>query len=667
MLGNKTKLIAALMLCQFLAGARWYKENLAYGMRDTILFYLAHSPSDPDTLYLSSIDGYVFSSHNRGISWNEARIIVKQQAFFGAIRPAASPSGVPISAAAVMSDPLMQDDTSYDMRRNLSFPVGATGASFLDAGNQPNEFDAVAGIGNVPKPEVFGLTDTAGSLGGCAAAKLGIALKTGAPRLKGMLRAWGYASVGMNLQQLLVEKGVEPTWVNHIGVHPTDPNTAIAATSMGTYRTTDGGIGWLPVFAGTNKGERDGQHAHYHPVDGNKVYLGTQNGLFISDTGGDRWSRVSGTQLEGAVVKWIEPIVTAEGEVWVYAASTIGGFLSRDGGDSWKWIFFETLPETNFVTSIAVDRQNPEHVLFGTADGPFVTYDAGRNWERSGGLLFTATYIPRILMDPDDGSHAITCTELNVWETFDGGRTWSIIYIDNGDWKIRNITYDPHDKSLLWVITSGEVLRLSTRAPVTSKSEREQLFREAFDREPGEHQVLDAVFRTFYIHPGVQGRMRETYALYDELLPQVSFVAGYFSYHADSDLSVPIYDQVLDGTSVMEKNADFGGPYAAVLLTWNFANVVFDFDAINYGRIFGAAVGSMYNMKFQVARYYNERLRLMRKLMVDPPDDLSAHVDASLRYQELTEHLNALTGGLYDPVVEQIHQGGIPWLVNLQH
>ena len=667
MLGNTTRLIAALILCQLLAGARWYKENLAYGMRDTILFFISQAPSDPNTLYLSSIDGYVFSSHNAGISWNEARIIVKQQAFIGANRPAPTATGVPISAAEIMSDPLMQDDTSYDMRRNLSFPVGATGASFMDASNQPNEFDAVPSMGSIPNPEVFGLTDSAGSLGGGNAAKLGVALKTGAPRLKGMLRAWRYPSVGMNLQQLLVEKGVEPTWVNHIGVHPNNPDIAIAATSMGTYRTTDGGIGWLPVFAGTNKFERDGQSVAYDPVNPDKVYLGTQNGLFISTTGGDRWSRVTGTQLEGAVVRWITPILTAEGEVWVYAGSTIGGFLSKNGGDTWKWIFFETLPETNFVTSVAVDQQNPEHVLFSTADGPFVTYDAGKNWERSGGLLFTATYIPRILIDPDDGEHAIACTELNIWETFDGGRTWSIIYVDNGDWKIRNISYDPHDKTLLWVITSGEVLKLTTKPPVTTKSDREKLFREAFSKEPREHQVMDAVFRTLYIHPGVQGRMRDTYALYDELLPQVSFVVGYFSYHSDSDMGVPIYDHLLNGTAAMEKQADFGGPYGAMLLTWNFANVIFDFDAINYGRIFGAAVGSMYNMKFQVARYYNERLRLMRKLMVEPPEDLSALVDASLRYQELTEHLNALTGGLYDPVVEQIHSGGIPWLVNLQH
>lgn len=659
-----SSLVALIVVCQFLSGALWYKENLAFGLRDSILLFMAFSQSNKDSIYITTTDGYVFSSHNGGKSWNEARLIVKGKPFFGAIRPAGRTTGVPISAANVIKGCKKHGHGKRALGDALSFDFGTTGVEFLDRDDRPSPFHT-AQVSGLVDPGNHEVMDVAGSAGGAGAAKLGVALKSGAPRLKGMLRGKRLPSVNMNLQQLLVEMGVEPTWINRLDIHPENHLKAIAATSMGTYMSTDGGIGWLPIFAGTDKRERDGQAIRFDPVNPDIIYLGTQSGLFISDNGGNRFSRVSGTQLEGAYVTWIEPVVTPSGDVWVYAGSTIGGFLSKDQGKTWRWIFFETLPETNWVSSIAVDLTDPAHVLFSTYDGVFVTFDEGANWERSGGLMFTSTFLPRILADPKDGQHAITATERNIWETRDGGRTWSVIYMDNGDWIIRNIAYDPHEEGTLWVVTSGELLRLRQKRPAASRSQRENVFRSALAVEPREYEVFDTAFRNFGIDPGYQVAMRKK-ATIRTLIPEVRLVGGYFSVKTSATIDVLPWKlaQGVNLDNVYQRGSGYSTAYVGVMLWWDLQDLLFDFDQMSFGRTFGTAVGRMNSMKFELARYYNERIRLMRVLIIEPPEDLMAYMDVHMRFQELTEHLNALTGGLYESFLKKMRQGGVPWLAN---
>ena len=659
-----TILVVIVLLAQVLAGATWYKENLAYGLRDSTFLFLSFSESDPQTMYLSTIDGFVFSTHNGGLAWSEARIVVKSQAFFGKIRcwPGAS---VPLG----MSDALkgLQGNFGYggfDLTKQFAFDYDgqAGNVDFLETGIDSMAYDKA----NPPmfiNSSGFKVQDSAGSRGQGDTAKLGVALGGGAPRLKGMLRGRG-VSVGMNLQQLLVMMGVEPTWVNHIGVHPADPNIAIAATSMGTYKTTDGGIGWIPVFGGTDRWERDGQHARFDPIDHNRIYLGTQKGLFISSTGGDRWERVSGTQLEGAYVKWVEPVLTPDGEVWVFAGTAIGGFLSKDAGETWRWIFFETLPETNFVTSIAVDKNDPNHIFFSTRDGVFVTFDCGEKWDRTGGLLFTSTFVPRIVVDPTDGAHAIAATEMNVWETYDNGKTWQVLYIDNGDWWVRNIALDPHEDGVIWIVTSSEILRLTPYRKATTQTGREGMFQAIVRKEPTEYQIMDAMFRNLYIHPGVQTKYRRK-ATGSFLTPEVSIVGGYFNMRSAGSIGVHPYTNLIYGAPMIERGMEYQGGYVALMAWWDLTGLFFDFDELNFGRIFGAIIGSMYHSKFEIARYYNERVRLLYKLVVNPPEEYQSHVDAAMRYRELTEHLDALTGGLYADHLAEVRKGGIPWLEGL--
>jgi len=658
------RFVLLLVSAQFLSAAVWYKENLSFGLRDSILLFMAKAPSDPSTIYLGSLDGFVFATRNRGLAWNETRLIVQAYPFFGALRPQSSGSGVPLSASDALAGNVAAGTGSFALQDTFSLPYGATSEEFLDSVPYPTAYDPVQMPG-LSVPGAFTIEDDAGGFSaGDDFARLGVGLKGSAPRLKAMLRTVMAPSVGMNLQQILVEMGIEPTVVNHIDVHPLRAEVALAATSMGLFKTEDGGIGWVPIFGGTSRNERDAQHVRFDPLDPSRIYLATMEGFFISDNAGERFYKVPGTLLEDIWVRWIEPAVTADGLVIIVAGTPWdGGWISEDRGNTWKQFFVETLPEANNVTSAAVDASDPDHVMLTTYDGMFQTKNRGRSWERAGGLLFTGTYLPRVVLDPARAGRSLACTERNVWESTDWGSTWRILYADDGDWYTRTLALDPKDPESVWVLTSAEVLRLSTAKP-RGRSEREAVFREALSHEPSQSQVLAAAVGNLGVGPARRNEL-EWRANAANLLPRVNLVGGYLDAEWDAGLSIESWKQAYGVDRIYSRDGHISTPYAAVMLWWDLSDLLFERNMVSHGRVFDASLIGMTNVKYEIVRYCEERARLMRVLIVDPPADESARIDASLRFRELTEHLDVLTGGLFQDQVQEIYRGGIPWLDTL--
>jgi len=656
------KVLLLALSAHVLTAATWYRENLSFGMRDAILQVMALSPSDPSTIYLGSTEGYAFATGNRGLSWNEARLIVDAWPYFGAIRAQPGVSGVAISASDTLGRVLDTGVGSSQLSDSMTFDYDTTDMDYLDASPYPTAYDAAVlpGLGGVGD---FTVRDQArgGEAGDDSA--LGVALGDTAPRLKQMLRGEGADSVGMNLQQLLVEMGVEPTYVNYVDVHPSNPAVALAATSMGLFSTEDHGISWVPLFGGTNRDERDAQHVRFDPGNPDRIYLATMGGFFLSVNRGERFSAVSGSLLEEEFVTWIEPLARKGKPTLLVAGTADGAYLSTDGGASFTEVFYQSLPEASWISSAAIDPNDPGHILLTTYDGLFGTGDGGRSWQRLGELEFSGRLVPRAVVDPSDGQHVLACTERNVLESRDGGRTWSHIYMDDGDWYVRTIALSPCDPAAVWVLTSAEVLRL-TRSRPEDRGQREGLLDEVLRKEPTEAQVFARIFATLGVGPerGSQFQMSGSTVA---LLPQVHLVGGYLDVAWDSGVSTEPLKQLYNVDEIFGVRGRMATPYAAAMLWWDLSGLMYDETLVAAGRVFETSLETMSRLKYEAARYFEERVRLIRLLIVDPPEDFMARLDASLRFRELTEHLNALTGGLYDRQLETIREGGYPWLAQV--
>jgi len=118
----------------------------------------------------------------------------------------------------------------------------------------------------------------------------------------------------------------------------------------------------------------------------------------------------------------------------------LGVGLSEDGGESWQPTFgFKSWEMADVTWSL----ENPEMVWVGSASGPYLSMDGGRNWElRRKGMPEPLGYgysamIEKILIDPEDESHLLAFGGSSrrwddhgksnhgaVWESRDGGLEW---------------------------------------------------------------------------------------------------------------------------------------------------------------------------------------------------------------------------------------------------
>ena len=488
-------------------------EDFAAGMRPLTFTWIAFAPTDPKVMYVPTDAGYIFSTTDGGISWTEARVITTAPPFYGSIRPAPTVGGVSINAGDTIGRMgRIGHGSGLDIRGLMFFDYNTTDYDFLDESPKPNAYDPAMFPGSMSNPSFLRLPHDHGIAGGGGLdARLGVGLSAAAPWLQVLLRSMGAPTAAMNMKCLLARRGMEPVFIRMVAVSPKDPSRALAATAMGVFETMDGGVSWQLLYAGSNAGERWANWIAFDPFDPDYVLLATGKGLLRSNDGGERFDLILGTQLSGAWIHSLHFDPVREGRI--LAGSNGGAFESLDGGASWRWIFFETLQASNEVVFVKSHPGDERVIYLATHDGIYKTRDRGETWQRAGGLLFTAEVMTAFHVDPVDGDHLFAATLRTAWESFDGGDTWSVIYINDSDWWVRGIFPDPVDSLAFWMVTTAEVLRLGPRRGDDRAAAAADLIARyraivAASPEPALTDVLDTALRFFHVSTGDRMRIR---------------------------------------------------------------------------------------------------------------------------------------------------------------
>ncbi len=216
-----------------------------------------------------------------------------------------------------------------------------------------------------------------------------------------------------------------PGIIRALRVHPTDGSRVFAGTSVGLFRSLDGGSTWTELTVGLGLGASvSGIEVDSSPVLFASLYAGTNGpGVFKSLDGGEIWSQASaGLPLEPTWALARDP----RAEDTLYAGfDPAGVFKSTDAAGHW-------VPSSGGIAassagSIAVDPTNPR-VAYATASAPSVTRDGGRSWSvidgapiRPGGPIAVARSNGRALYAASSPGSAFT----QVIRSTDGGFSWS--------------------------------------------------------------------------------------------------------------------------------------------------------------------------------------------------------------------------------------------------
>ena len=215
-----------------------------------------------------------------------------------------------------------------------------------------------------------------------------------------------------------------PLFANALAIDPGNPSTLYAANSD-VYRSEDGGAHWThstPI----NFGNVDALAVD--PGSPARVWAAGGGGLFRSDDGARTWDPASISQeVYSLVFDDRRPGTVYAGSYYDiesgYYGYPEGGsiFVSVDAGATF------TKNNENFssaVTAIALDRSHDGALYLGTAStGVFHSTDNGATWEGPPAPPDIGR-VSSLVADPVRPGRLYASTDLGVFRTVDGARTW---------------------------------------------------------------------------------------------------------------------------------------------------------------------------------------------------------------------------------------------------
>ena len=294
--------------------------------------------------------------------------------------------------------------------------------------------------------------------------------------------------------------------IGDVAVAPSDPMVVWVGTGEanlrnstyygnGVYRSLDGGETW------SHRGLMESHHIGrvlIHPTDPETVYVAAQGhlysenperGVYKTTDGGATWVKSLDVRVEGRSIGATEVIMDPEKPDTLYAVTYdrqrfpwsfrvagpgSGIYKTTDAGASWRQLA-DGLPG-GMLGKIGVDvfRRNPR-ILYATVDnqnspgvsdevrkeelfagrkasqptrghGIYRSDDGGESWrlvspagESIGGR---SNYYGQIIIDPNDADH-VYVLGMRVWESRDGGQSWSFPIRYGGDNHV--LWIDPRD------------------------------------------------------------------------------------------------------------------------------------------------------------------------------------------------------------------------------
>jgi photosystem II stability/assembly factor-like uncharacterized protein len=243
---------------------------------------------------------------------------------------------------------------------------------------------------------------------------------------------------------------------------PGDPTTYYAgAASGGVWKTTDGGIRWVPV-SDSMPVAAIGALA-VAPSDPNVVWAGTGeawairdsdvigDGIYKSMDAGKTWAHM-GLDDTGRIGRiLVNP--TNPDVVFACAIGRItapqqerGVFRTTDGGQHWERVLF--VDENTGCSGLSMDARNPRTIWAGTwqvemhpwamlsggpGSGLYVSRDGGSKWTKieAAGLPKSPLGKIDVAVAPSDSNRVYALIQTkdqgSVWRSDDGGSTWRVV------------------------------------------------------------------------------------------------------------------------------------------------------------------------------------------------------------------------------------------------
>ncbi len=236
-------------------------------------------------------------------------------------------------------------------------------------------------------------------------------------------------------------KSIDWSYNQNRGIHsvkfnPLNPNIIFAATTEGTYRSSDAGGSWKLVHETLMAMDLE-----IDPGNPDKIYVSCGNagspgtGIYRSEDGGDSWEQIGNGLPDTWTGKTLLDMSTADPSIiFADVANVIpyvGLFKTINGGDSWEFVTDKNLG--NMGSYAHYVRVNPEddQKIFKASTHYAYSEDGGRNWNITDEPSIWKTDSSKLHVDhhtfandPSDPDVFFVGNDGGVWRTLDGGKTF---------------------------------------------------------------------------------------------------------------------------------------------------------------------------------------------------------------------------------------------------
>jgi photosystem II stability/assembly factor-like uncharacterized protein len=285
----------------------------------------------------------------------------------------------------------------------------------------------------------------------------------------GTVSGWMYDSTddGAHWQQLAqVVADRDDLVLDNILVDPLHPSTLLVGAWVlgspdgGLFESSDSGHTWHAVTAMKGQSIRALTRSVSDP---NTIVAGTLLGVFRSTDDGQKWSRIS--PPENAEIHEVESIaIDPKDPNIIYAGTWHLPWKTMNGGKTWQNVK-QGLIDDSDVFSIILDPVTPSTVYLSACSGIYKSTDAAMQFTKVQGIPSTARRTRVLMQDPANRNIVYAGTTEGLYKTVDAGHAW--VRMTSPDVIINDINIDPRDPNRVLLATDRSGVLSSTNAGVS--------------------------------------------------------------------------------------------------------------------------------------------------------------------------------------------------------
>jgi photosystem II stability/assembly factor-like uncharacterized protein len=255
--------------------------------------------------------------------------------------------------------------------------------------------------------------------------------------------------------QLLHNFGKPRLFVDNIIVDGRNPRVIYVGAHRhnqpgGFFKSTDGGVTWRESAQLKNEALHSLAQSEADP---DTLIAGTFTGIFRSDDAGETWKKLP-TQSEPGLVHVESLAIDPRTTNTIYAGTFYLPYKSVDGGQSWKSIKNGIIDDSD-IFAIDIDPRDPNHIIASACSGIYESKTGGESWRKVQGIPSQSRRTRAIMQHPSVAGIVFAGTTEGFWRSDKGGDPDSWMVTTSRQLEINSIAVHPSRPDMVFIGTNN--------------------------------------------------------------------------------------------------------------------------------------------------------------------------------------------------------------------